>query len=119
MKRIVILRCLKVEHACTGSGCMKAFNHRTGHFAWYPAEEELELEAFMACSGCEDMDFHDPEGLEKKIRKIRELAPDVVHITVCATKKDEEGNRHLCPIMADIVRRITEGTGIEVVQGTH
>lgn len=119
MKKIVILRCLHAEDVCTGAACLKAFSRRTGSFSRYPAEEELDLEAFMACSGCEEVDFHNAEGLTEKIEKIRELAPDVIHIGICATKKDEEGNRHLCPIMADIVRRIMEGTDIKVVQGTH
>ncbi len=119
MKKIVILRCLHAEDVCTGAACLKAFSRRTGSFSRYPADEELDLEAFMACSGCEEVDFHNAEGLTEKIEKIRELTPDAIHIGMCATKKDEEGNRYICPIMADILQRITEKLSVEVVQGTH
>lgn len=50
MKRIVILRCLSSNDVCTGAGCMRAFNTKSGAFTRY-AEEPLELEAFWSCNG--------------------------------------------------------------------
>ena len=60
MKKIVILACQKANTVCTGAGCLKAFNQKTKSFARYQ-NEEIELEAFFRCNGCDVWDdghFH-------------------------------------------------------------
>lgn len=47
MKKVAMLVCKNaVGNKCTGSGCMRAFNNKTGTFERY-SQEELELQAFF------------------------------------------------------------------------
>ena len=43
---------------------------------------------------------------------------DVVHLSGCCTKMQENGEKYLCPNIAKIAGRLEE-MGIEVVNGTH
>ena len=38
MKKIAVLRCLRVSASCTGSGCLRALNEKTGAFERYGDE---------------------------------------------------------------------------------
>ena len=51
MKRIALLTCPKAENVCTGGGCFAALNSRTKAFTLYKGED-VEVLAFMKCSGC-------------------------------------------------------------------
>lgn len=51
MKKIVMLTCPHAETVCTGAGCFSALNGRTHRFREY-GDEELQVSAFMKCSGC-------------------------------------------------------------------
>ena len=114
MKRIVIITCPKSEDVCTGAGCFSALNRRKGAFERYHGEE-VELEAFMKCSGCGHL-LENDKGLVEKVRRILEIHPDDIHLGICCC--DDGRSKELCPeieALADVFR----SHGIEVVRGTH
>ena len=51
MKKIAVLRCLRVSASCTGSGCLRALNEKTGAFERY-GDETLQAAAVFTCNGC-------------------------------------------------------------------
>ncbi len=115
MKKIVILRCLKAEKNCTGASCLKAFNTKHGAFAQY-GDEELELEAFMTCEGCEDGSLHSPEGMQEKIERIERIAPDAIHVGICCQTRTI--NRQRCKNVLKLIEHFKR-KGINIVWGTH
>lgn len=110
--KLAIINCLKANTVCTGAACLQAMNERTRSFSEY-AGEEIELQAFMRCSGCGKTVANDP-GMEEKLERILSLKPDVVHFGKCT--KDREGE--WCPVIADVKARL-EAAGIRTVFGTH
>lgn len=117
MKRIVILRCLSSNDVCTGAGCMRAFNTKSGAFARY-GEEPLELEAFWSCNGCEDCRLKHQEGIEEKLERIIGLKPDAVHVGVCVKQRTDNGDEVTCKTIEEICGRL-EASGMTIVEGTH
>ena len=69
--KIAMLNCLKANDVCTGAGCLRAMNSRTGHFTPYAAEP-LELVAMARCSGCE---VGIDEGFREKLDRIVSEGP--------------------------------------------
>ena len=114
MKRIVILRCLSSNDVCTGAGCMRAFNTKSGAFARY-GEEPLELEAFWSCNGCGDCRFEHQAG---KLERIIGLKPDAVHVGVCVKQRTEDGDEVTCKTIEEICERL-QASGLTIVEGTH
>lgn len=112
MKHIAMLTCLNANAVCTGASCLKAFYHRTGPFAIYQTEE-LYLDAFMKCNGCGNPPNID-DGMLEKIERLKQLGTQIVHVGICARKKD--GTE--CPSMTEIVQML-EQNGIKIVKGTH
>ena len=114
-KTIAILTCLKVNERCTGSGCMKAFNHRTAHFAGY---DDAEMIAFMRCSRCyadsADITPETDPAFQKKVARLVACNVDIVHIGGHCAKKGGV----LCPGMAAQIDYI-KSNGMDVVVGTH
>lgn len=117
MKRIVILRCLRSNNVCTGAACMRAFNTKSGSFARY-GEEQLELEAFWSCNGCEDCRLKHQEGIEEKLERIIGLQPDAVHVGVCVKQRTQDGQVVTCKKIEEICERL-EAAGLTIVEGTH
>lgn len=97
-----------------GGGCFTALNRRTKAFVVYSGKE-IEVLAFMKCSGCGHFPGRD-DGLDEKIRYILESHPDVVHLGICCCH-DARG-KVLCEEISAL-RRIFEDHGISVVRGTH
>ncbi|WP_444196176.1 CGGC domain-containing protein [Dialister succinatiphilus] len=98
----------------SGAGCFSALNRRKGAFERYHGEE-VELEAFMKCSGCGHL-LENDKGLVEKVRQILEIHPDAIHLGICCC--DDGRSKELCPeieALADVFR----SHGIEVVRGTH
>ena len=114
MKKLVILTCPRSENVCTGGSCMRAFNQRTHRFAMY-GDEELELEAFMKCSGCGHFPGKD-KGLDEKIDYVLHVHPDAVHVGICCCH--DAGDHTLCPEV-EAICRIFKDAGISIVFGTH
>ena len=52
--KIAIVNCLKANGVCTGAACLEAMNRRTKSFAAYE-DRDVQLCAFMRCSGCGNM----------------------------------------------------------------
>ncbi len=111
------LRCLKTSASCTGAGCIKALNNKTGVFEQY-GDEELELIACFTCNGCCSETIGDNEKMQKKIKRIKMLAPDFVHLSNCCKKKDENGEKLLCPVIKKFAAEFT-ASGITVIEGIH
>lgn len=113
MKRIVILTCPKAEDACTGGACFEALNRRAKAFSRYKGEE-VEVLAFMKCSGCGHFPENDKE-LAEKMRYVLDRKPDAVHIGGCCYD-GMEGK--LCKEITAL-QEIFESHGIPVIRGTH
>ena len=45
------------------------------------------------------------EGINKKIAKMQAIGVDVVHLSNCTRKKDENGEKHLCPTIKKELKR--------------
>ena len=114
MKKMVILTCPRADEVCTGAGRFSALHRRKAAFERYLGEE-VEIEAFMKCSGCGHSVEND-KGLAEKVQRILSMHPDVIHLGICCC---HNGNsKELCgevEALADIFR----SPGIEVVRGTH
>ena len=113
MKKIAILTCLDACQVCTGAGCLNAWNSKSRYFAPYTGEE-VSLEAFFHCNGCEK----DPEtdkGMLEKLDRLQSIGVETVHIGVCAVKRETKA---LCPTIVKI-QDMLHSRGIQTIQGTH
>ena len=117
MKNIAILRCLKSSASCDGGSCLKYFNNNLGDFSDY-AGVEKQLVAMWTCNGCGDSMLENQEGIRKKIERMKALEIDALHLSHCTSKKDEQGEKHLCPTIKAIADELA-ASGIKIVQGTH
>lgn len=117
MKKVAILRCLITSASCAATGCFRAFNEKTKAFERYQGED-VQLGAMWTCNGCGNSRLENQEGIEKKIARMKANEFDVVHLSGCCTKTRENGEKYLCPNIAEIAGRLEE-LGIEVVNGTH
>ena len=111
MKKIAVLRCLRVSASCTGSGCLRALNEKTGAFERYG-------DAVFTCNGCGENKLPNQEGINKKVERIIKMQPDALHLSNCTMPKDENGNRVICPVIKELEDKFT-AAGIDVVRGTH
>ena len=110
MKKIVMLTCPHAETVCTGAGCFSALNGRTHRFRKY-GDEELQVSAFMKCSGCGHFPRQD-KGLDEKIERILEIHPDAVHLGICCCSDGE--SKTLCKEV-EMITAIFKKAGIPVV----
>ena len=117
LKKIAIIRCLKTSASCAGAGCLRVFYDREKAFAQY-GNEELRLMAMWTCNGCGDSMLENQEGVRKKIERMKALEIDALHLSNCTSKKDEQGEKHLCPTIKAIADELA-ACGIKIVQGTH
>ena len=69
MKKIAVLRCLRVSASCTGSGCLRALNEKTGAFERY-GDETLQAAAVFTCNGCGENKLPNQEGINKKLNAL-------------------------------------------------
>lgn len=117
MKRIGILRCLRSNDVCTGAACLRALRNRTGSFAQYE-DEELELEAYWSCNGCGDCRLNNQQGIEEKLKSLKAMHLDVVHVGVCTMQRNAQGEKVRCRNIVQLCERL-QAVGIKVVLGTH
>lgn len=115
MKKAVILRCLKSSAGCTGSSCFNILNDKNETLARY-GEEGPQILACFTCNGCGDIIIGDKEKLQKKVERIKKLAPDYVHLANCTKKKDENGDKQLCPVIKKMAAEFM-AAGIDIVEG--
>lgn len=114
MKKIVIITCPKADEVCTAAGCFSALNQRKAAFERYHGEE-VELEAFMKCSGCGHYPEND-KGLQEKVQRILALHPDAIHLGICCCHDGK--SRELCREIEALVS-VFQAEGIQVIRGTH
>jgi hypothetical protein len=112
MKKIAILACLKANDVCAGVSCLQAFYGRKASFAPYQGEE-LILCAFLRCSQCNQDPLSD-KGMIEKLHRILSCGVEVVHIGVCAKKRDGTP----CTFMAQAADFLSD-QGVGIVWGTH
>ncbi len=114
MKHIAILTCLDACKVCTGAGCFQAWNSRSRGFSPY-AGEDVQLDAFFHCNGCDSRPAEDP-GMIEKLDRLQSLGVSVVHTGVCTRKAPDRSE--YCPNIAQIIAML-EQRGIRVIHGTH
>ena len=117
MKKIAVLRCLGVSASCTGSGCLRALNEKTGAFERY-GDETLQAAAVFTCNGCGENKLPNQEGVNKKVERIIKMQPDALHLSNCTMPKDETANVVRCPVFKELKVNFNVA-GIDVVRGTH
>lgn len=108
---IVFINCMKANTVCTGAACLKALNERRKSFEVYQGED-VQVQAFMRCSGCGQTPEKDA-GMREKVDRILSLQPDVAHFGLCTF---EEGK--LCETLQGVQKEL-EQAGIKTVLGTH
>ncbi len=117
MKKVAILRCLLSSGVCTGAGCMRVFNRKTGAFAQYK-DEEIELVAFMSCQGCGEVRMHNQEEIDTKIEKLAKLQPYAVHVAGCVKHPNAKGEMVTCKNIVSICDKLA-ARGIKIIEGTE
>ncbi len=117
MKKIAVLRCLKTSASCAATGCFNAFNNREKAFEAYK-DEEVQLAAMWTCNGCGGDMLENQAGIQTKIERMVKNGISTVHLSNCTKKANAEGEKVLCPNIADIARKL-QALGITVVEGTH
>lgn len=117
MKKIAVLRCLKTSASCAGTGCCRAFNEKDCAFSRYE-NEDIQLAAMWTCNGCGNDLLENQAGIQKKIERMVKNNISIVHLSECTKKKNDAGEKELCPNIADIARRL-QTLGITVIEGTH
>jgi predicted metal-binding protein len=125
LKRIAIVTCKNAASVCTGASCLQAFRERNGSFKQY-GSENVELIAFMQCSGCNGVKDQGPfdqgvfpeldgdEGMQKKLDRLLKEKVDVVHLGICCWNSERE----LCPWMKKFIPELRQ-RGFLVKSGTH
>ena len=114
MKKIAILACLNANRVCTGAGCLRAFNEKTGSFARYE-DAPLRLMAFFHCPGCGKSRAQD-EGTLEKLERLEKIGVQYVHVGVCGMT--DAKHDVLCPTMQALVELLRQ-RGMEIVLRTH
>lgn len=105
MKKIGIINCFEVSKRCSGAGCFKAFNNKTGSFDKYK-EQESQLVSFVHCNGCSDNSVHE---VLLRAEKMRAAGVEVIHLSSCIRSK--------CPKYNEFVRELSKN--FEVVGYSH
>ena len=69
MKKIAVLRCLRVSASCTGSGCLRALNEKTGAFERY-GDETCRLLPFLPATAAAKINCLTRKALTKKLNAL-------------------------------------------------
>lgn len=109
--KIAFVNCLKANTVCTGASCLQALNERRKSFEVYKGEE-VEVVAFMRCSGCGET-CEKNAGMQEKLERILSIKPDVVHFGICTFEKGV-----LCETLQSLYEELQKA-GIKTVLGTH
>ena len=107
MKRISIITCARYR-GCGGGKCLRSLRERTGGFARYGVDEELELVGYANCGGC-------PGGnIEYVPEEFLKNGCDVVHLATGFIVGYPP-----CPYIRQFKQFIESRYGLPVVVGTH
>lgn len=107
---LAILICRNVTKICTSSGCLKAFNNRSGSFEQYGVEP-LTLCAYTTCLGCEDLQSSDSSNFADRLASLKKIGVEKIHLGICTSDK-------YCKNSDKLIGEIKK-FGFEVEMGTH
>lgn len=96
MKKVGIINCYEVSTRCSGSGCFKAFNNKTGAFEEYQGEE-IELVSFVHCNGCNEASV---EEVLTKAKKMKAVGVEYIHLSSCVKAK--------CPLYDNFMKELSK-----------
>ena len=78
MTRIGIIICARYQ-SCGGGKCFRALRERTGAFARYPKDEQVEVVGYSYCGGCPGGNIESvPEEMKKNGAQVIHLATGLV-----------------------------------------
>jgi predicted metal-binding protein len=111
MERVLIVGCEKgMDKVCVGcSRCLVALNRRAGEFTRY-AEQKVELMGIASCGGCPGGQLVPRLALMKLWNAPLDVEPTKIHLAPCLVH---------CPHCEDILTKMEEKCGIEIIKGTH
>ena len=70
MKKIAVLRCLRVSASCTGSGCLRALNEKTGARLNVMAMKLCRLLPFLPATAAAKINCLTRKALTKKLNAL-------------------------------------------------
>ncbi len=114
---IAVVQCHLVKQRCSGYMCERAFHHRLGGFADYPADKAYRT-LHLTCGGCCGRPLQRKLGnLVRTIKKREGIERDriVVHFSSCITKDNFHGPP--CPHL-DYLKALVAKLGIDVREDT-
>jgi len=107
MTKIGIIICGRYQE-CGGGKCFRSMREKTGGFARYPQDEELELAGYSYCGGC-------PGGnVEYVPEEMIKNGADVIHLATGLVVGYPP-----CPRIRHFKKFIEERYQVPVVIGTH
>ena len=113
---IIVVQCHITKQRCSGYLCEKAFTHRTGGFAEYPADKSYRI-VYLDCGGCCG------KATLRKLSNLTRLASKdgiakdriVVQLSSCITKDNYHSPR--CP-HAEYIRELVARAGLDCREDT-
>jgi len=107
MKKIGIIICDRYK-SCGGGKCFRALRERSGAFATYPADEQVEIVGYSTCGGC-------PGGnVEYVPEEFLKNGAEVIHLATGLVVGYPP-----CPHLQQLKMYIETQFGLPVVVGTH
>lgn len=107
MEKIGIINCYEISKKCSGTGCINAFNNKSGSFNKY-AFKDCEIIHFMQCPGCSK------DVVNKLIYESQKMKIDGVtsiHLSTCIRSKCAWYNQFINELSKDFqVSDYTHGT---------
>ena len=116
---IVVVQCDIVMERCSGYGCERAFNERTGGFSDYSKDETFRT-IYMTCGGCCGRAvMRKLNDLTRMLEKEESVQKEsiVVHLSSCITKD----NYHAppCPHLDYLKTLIGDKLSLDIVEETY
>ncbi len=112
MARIGILTCSNCtqDANCASVVCLGDMRKKTGLFARYSDENNLDLIGIISCAGCPTIAA--PEKILKRVKALAAYRLDALHFSYCMTA--------LCPFIKKYEKAILEAyPDLKIVHGTH
>jgi predicted metal-binding protein len=114
---VVIVQCHIVKERCSGYLCERAFHHRTGGFAAYPADRQYRT-LYLTCGGCCGRALHRKlTHLVSKAAASEGITRDdiVVQLSSCITTDNHHGPK--CPHL-DYLKTLVSRVGLHLREDT-
>lgn len=114
---VVVVQCHIAKERCSGYFCERAFHHRTGGFAAYPADRQYRT-LYLTCGGCCGRALH-----RKLMHLVSKAAASdgvtrddiVVQFSSCITTDNHHGPP--CPHL-DYLRTLVSRVGLDLREDT-